>query len=423
MKFYYFSIFLLSFILSDLNAFPMFKIGGQNFYGTDFFFGVALIIMFWVVFKKRFLFRKSLILLNLFLASVCFAIFYGVIKFGFRAVGEGRMVYSFFYLAVPFFINEIYDLDYDKLISVINNTVIISGLAAFLMLMIEVINGGRFFFYSANIETLSGFEDFRGIRYLDAEANFSLNLLAFYFLCIALFRRRKIDLLYMGIFLALLIIIILIKNRSALASLMFAFALYFILQASLKKLLSVIVILALLIYALIHLLPSSVVNELAISYQGVFNITEDETGSWRMLVQLVAFNQALQTPLLGQGFGGYYDFYIPELDLSFDYPPHNIFVLLFLKGGIFSVLLSFIVLIYLTRKFYKLSAISYLDRRIKVLFVFFTVLCLSQFFYGMVYAFFQFFFLLTGFMLLLVRKVQNANKLNSLVNSVTILPS
>lgn len=408
--------------MSDLNAFPLFKIGGQNLYGTDVFFGIALIVMFWLVVVRRFLLRKSLLTLNLLLASVLFAILYGILKFGMSSVGEGRMIYSFFYLGIPFFLNEVYHFDSEKLIRVINNTIIVSGLAAFLMLMIEVMNGGRFFLYSANIDALSGFEDFRGIRYLDADANFSLNLFAFYFLCIALFKEKKIDLLYLSIFLTLLIIIILIKNRSALASLMLAFALYFILQASLKKLLRVAMILALLIYTLIHILPSSVVNQLAISYQGIFNITEDETGSWRLLVQLVAFDQALQTPWLGQGFGGYYNFYIPELDLSFDYPPHNIFVLLFLKGGIFCVLLSFIALIYLTRKFYRLSIIQNLDKRVKVLFVFFTILCLSQFFYGMVYAFFQFFFLLAGFMLLLTSKVLCTNKLK-IINRVAIFPS
>jgi hypothetical protein len=392
--------------MSDLNAFPLFKLGSQNLYGTDVFFGIALVITGWVVLKRKFLLRKALLPLNLLLLTVTVALVYGLMKFGMSSIGEGRMIYSFFYISVPFFLDEVYRFDKEKTAEVINNTILITGGAAFLMLLIEFLNGGRFFFYGANTELLSGFEDFRGIRYLDADANFALNFLAFYFLAIALFNQKKVNYTYLGLFIILFIIIVLIKNRSALASLIFSFALYFIFQSSLKLLLRTTALIFLLIFILVKVLPSSIVNELIVSYSGIINITEDETGSWRMLVQFVAFNQALQTPLLGQGFGGYYDFYIPELDLSFDYPPHNIYVLLFLKGGVFCVISAFAGVIYLSRKYYKLSLKWKDPSNVKVLFVAFTILCLSQFFYGMAYAFYQFFFLLAGFMILLVRKIQ-----------------
>lgn len=61
------------------------------------------------------------------------------------------------------------------------------------------------------------------------------------------------------------------------------------------------------------------------------------------MIQLSAFDQAMQNPVVGQGYGGYFRFEFPGADDVLA-PPHNQFLVLFLKGGAIAVALVILAL-------------------------------------------------------------------------------
>ncbi len=65
-----------------------------------------------------------------------------------------------------------------------------------------------------------------------------------------------------------------------------------------------------------------------------FNPEDDPTATWRLAIWAVQLEKFLSFPFLGEGFGGYWKIYIPELGQELDVSPHSLYVQTLVKTGV-----------------------------------------------------------------------------------------
>lgn len=294
------------------------------------------------------LFLNKNLLLNgyylFFLAVLILCIVFGITKYGFRSIGEGRYVYWLFFAFVPiafYYYGGLKDINsFDKLFKTTYYLIVINVLFLF---VVELINGGRIFIAAQNDE-LVGLEDsVRGKRFLGSEDTFHLGVFVlFAFISEYLAPKKKI--INIAIIIVITAVIFFTKNRAALGSIAFGLLCFLLVEVKFKKLIQALIVGGAIVTISIILIPN-ILNEISKPFSSAINITEDETGSWRLLVQAVAIEQGMQSPIIGQGFGGYFDYYIPELNQTYNFPPHSIYVFLFQKTGIVGLLAYIMALI------------------------------------------------------------------------------
>jgi O-antigen ligase len=209
------------------------------------------------------------------------------------------------------------------------------------MFWVEVVHGGRFFISAVNQADLGSPEDFRGMRYLGSSQTFNIMALAA-FLAVRALCLRKISFLHLASTVTLILIAILTKNRAALFSITVGFFVLLVFRRDFRQLLLFLAC-ALLIGVTIAFYSSDAFNNATLAIESGLNPMEDETGLWRLALNGAAIEQGMETPLVGQGFGGYFYFVVPGME-PIEAPPHNQFVYLFLKTGIIGALLCFLIL-------------------------------------------------------------------------------
>ena len=96
-----------------------------------------------------------------------------------------------------------------------------------------------------------------------------------------------------------------------------------VLQKKIKLILVILILGIVLNFVFSKFMTTPQTELLTTSFRGVVKVEDDATGSWRIRIQKSAFHQALKTFWLGQGYGGYFNFYIPETGKTEAYPPHN----------------------------------------------------------------------------------------------------
>ena len=77
---------------------------------------------------------------------------------------------------------------------------------------------------------------------------------------------------------------------------------------------------------------------------------EDSTSFWRLAVWDTSIKNFLKTPLLGQGFGGYWYMFVPELNGLINLPPHNLYIHTIVKLGLIGLSLYLIIIFKLYKK-------------------------------------------------------------------------
>ena len=380
---YFCLIFFSSLLLADLNAIPLLNVG-TTIYISDLFFifffsclGVLLFLGRPILLNRYFILLLIVLFLN---------ILYGMTKFGFRSIGEARYIYWLFFAFIPIFFYHSGSFktieSFDMFFKFTYKIIVINILFLFVL---ELINGGRIFIAAQNDE-LNGLEDsVRGKRYLGSEDTFHLGVFAVYLFINEYLSLKKN---WKNILIASLITLIIFftKNRAALGSIMFGLICVLLVEAKIKTLLKIgFSIAGIFIFGLVFF--PNVVNDLLTPFYSAINIKEDETGNWRLLVQAVAIEKGLQSPVIGQGFGGYFDYYVPEMNQTFNFPPHSIYVLLFQKCGIIGLSAYVMALIAIIRDVILLKKFSIntplAEKYRQVLFVLF----LAQIPYGFAYGF------------------------------------
>jgi O-antigen ligase len=205
-----------------------------------------------------------------------------------------------------------------------------------------------------------------------------------------------------------LVIAIFSKNR---AGLIFPGTLTLLLYARysrIKIFILIVLIAVIAVLVIITVTPDSVLTEVDKAFSGALNPSTDQTGRWRIAIQLVALEQAFETFWLGQGYGSYFNLVVPERyqNILYEISPHNQFLVTFLKSGIIGVLLLVSLLgSYIYKSLKCVDKIP--DNAHEKLFILLLlVIVSSQIFYGMTYDFIPFFGLYYGFGALLIRSIK-----------------
>ncbi len=74
------------------------------------------------------------------------------------------------------------------------------------------------------------------------------------------------------------------------------------------------------------------------------NPEDDPTSNWRLLMWAANLEQFSNTPILGQGFGGYWQIYIPELHQEYTVSPHSLYIQNLIKLGLAGTVLYLLVI-------------------------------------------------------------------------------
>jgi O-antigen ligase len=407
---YYILVFFSALFYEDLSNIELIKIGGLTIYIAD---AITAMILFSFI---RFLQLKTkpgaavFKVTCVFLGWIAVAVIIGFPRYGFRAIGEVRTMSNYFAFFVPFVL--VYpdaEIKTSAILDVLRNTLFIAAFATLIIFIIELMIGGRFFISSKMNEVAGGLEDFRGIRILNSDHAFHLTaILMLIVLSYALKYRRDAELIVAGSI--LLVIVLYSKNRTSPVALFAAFGIWIALKGYFRLLLSMLSV-ALILSAIIYLINPAFAANIAAAFGGIFNVSEDGTGQFRLLVQAVAIQQGLMHPIMGEGFGNYFNYYIPQLGITYDVPPHSMFVYLFQKTGIVGTALAFITIIsfsYSINKKMKEFSSVLSSREMVYLNVLF-ILILSQLFYGLAYNFSMFFGLYAGFAVMLLEKMNSKN--------------
>jgi O-antigen ligase len=76
------------------------------------------------------------------------------------------------------------------------------------------------------------------------------------------------------------------------------------------------------------------IDYVATRLKAVTDPLQDQTAAWRIYVWEAQLAGIKAHPIVGQGFGGYFDAYVPELDQRTDIFPHSLYVLSAVKLGL-----------------------------------------------------------------------------------------
>ena len=393
---YYISVFLIAFFPEDIEKLTIVKIGGIQLYGIDFIYLLVLVAL-----SSAIVHRKAIQLpvegkvYVAMLAWIAVAVVNGFFQYGHRAFGESRYVLPFFAFFVPFaLIDDSGNTQVKQVVEIVSKTIIIAAAAGFILFCIELINGGRFFVTAVNRAELSGFEDFRGVRYLGSTHTFNILALAS-MLIIRFSTHKRIKLLEILSVIALFIAALVSRNRAALFATLAGLVVLLISRGRIKLLLVSLVSIVAGFYT-VQLVEPSMTENISTAILSGLNPAEDPTGQWRLVRNLSAFDQAMITPWFGQGLGGY---------LDFEDPSHNQFLFLFLKTGLPGTILCIVTIVLFLRRYLIVRKDLARDRNQDLIGSVLALIIVSQLAYGMAYGFIPFYGVYYGFGLLLFRSV------------------
>lgn len=336
----YAAVFVVSLAFSDLTVARIAGTEGQAAYVIDLFNLTAIGLTAMYVLTGG--------LQRLTAAGRCYAVFlgwlliellFGASRYGGRALGEFRYVLPLFWFFVPLAIEQLRgtaaSVEYGTLPL---NLIGIAATAGLAMLAIEIVSGGRYYFSAAN-DVRNGFTDFRGERFLDSYQTFNI---AFAGAVALLWTRATRSPNWIPAAVSLFAAAVWTQNRAALIAVI---AGLFIIALAERRfaMLGAIAVGAVAVVVLVANVAPDLFARIAASYGSVLRPTIDDSGRWRLLIQLSAFDQAMQNPVFGQGYGGYFRFEFPGADDVLA-PPHNQFLVLFLKGGAIAVALVILAL-------------------------------------------------------------------------------
>jgi hypothetical protein len=337
-----------------------------------------------------------------FLAWITFEILLGYSHYGFRSIGEARYVFAYFGFFIPFLCLDNKNIDEENLKHFLKLIIQVAGWAGIVMFFVEILYGGRFVLTAANKMFITGLEDFRGIRYLGSSQSFNIMMLGIWvFLEQAV--KRKWDLKKILFVIACTVIVLITKNRTALIAPCGALLIMFMFRGQLRYILF-FVIGILLTFGFLSFVAPTFVSGIISAVSSGFMPATDETGLWRIMVNAAAFEQAMETPWLGQGYGGYFSFFGPD-NVLMDFPPHNQYILLFLKTGIVGAGLVIFALAFLIGNAFRISKKAINQSDTEFLSMYFLVYLLSQIIYGYAYGFVQMLGLLIGIFIMFIQTI------------------
>ena len=150
------------------------------------------------------------------------------------------------------------------------------------------------------------------------------------------------------------ILLIADSHRSVWLALVIAlFSLYRLREFKIKKIWKWSVwvfILILVVFIIFQLENLSLIDYIRYRLIAFTNPKEDPTTFWRLAVWDASLKNIFNSPLFGQGFGGYWYMFVPELNIEINLPPHNLYIHTYVKIGLVGLILYLIIIFKLYKK-------------------------------------------------------------------------
>jgi len=417
----------------DLSTMLLIRISGMNIYYGDIFFFLILVIAVWAFFKNYKDWRWTQPVTTwylLFLAWLALAVIWGWRIYGYRAFGESRYVLPFFAFFIPYFLLTYKRSDDPALVGkYVRMTTFIAAAAAILFLICSLIYRKPFYFSAINLKN----QELWLHKIISSDQSFHIILLAMFIFFLSFFRKKFFSLPKIVFFL-LLFMALPVNNRTALISL---YAALLVLLALGKKIREIIFTCAsvVVIFAILNIVPDierfyypvqSQQQAPDLSRQRMPDLSRQrmpdlsrqrmpdlsrqrmpnlnikqvkgmQTGYWRFYQAKAALRLALKKPLFGYHLGGYFDFFIPELNTKNSAPPHNQYILILLKTGMIGLVLLLIPLLLLLWGLYKALVDERLETNEKSTAWLLLLVLLAQLPYGMGFGFISLYAIYFGF--------------------------
>lgn len=314
--------------------------------------------------------RVLFVLILLFGAYFFFEIGRNYTQYGASAPGEVR--FRYFYLIPPLYIALFFNTEKSR-----RTLLKVLLLSSFL--------GGLFVFY---------IEFFSDIARIFQEGHFvGVNIslgIAYGFL--AFYLSRRYHLLKTNVFvffliaIATFISIICDQTRSVWLVCLVLIALLVISKEILRNRFSVFVLVLSVIslaYFVMTEAGADIARYLGIRALGLTNPMEDPNASWRIFLWQAYINRIWEAPILGEGFGGHWDIYVPELGQRVTVAPHNFYVMTLVKMGIAGLALYLTIVITIGKKYmlWLRSAKRINNKEIPLVLTALMILIANHFFY------------------------------------------
>jgi len=408
-------IYSSSVLWIDFVSLPIFNLMGMNIYPVDLFFIFSIIFFFLIIKEKKFNVEKiktPFIPYILILIWFLFQILRNIPYYKQSAIGDGRSILYFFFFFITYYYSQKFTPEtYAKFSEKILK---ISALGALLLFIIELYLGHRF---SILVDTIKEANfgylvDPRGVRILGSSDTFNLLIFAVYLILLTLY-QGKISIGRIILLLISLIAAFVSQNRTAIISITFGFCIYLLLNYRIKSLIKififVIVILTLVAVFLNYFFPKHFFLSIGEVMTSAFDPFNDKVGTtyWRFLAIQSALEKFAEKPILGEGFGQYWNLYINN-EVVF-LPPHNEYVTILIKSGIIGLLLLFAI-------FYKIFKSYFIYKNViqhnyKPLLDTMFIALISALPYGMGFEFYPYFGLYFGIYLgIIVKNVTDLKK-------------
>jgi hypothetical protein len=316
----------------------------------------------------------------------------GFTRFGYRALGESRTVVNFFSFVLPYAVlyRKRRSPSAEETLRLLRGTVLCAAAGALL-----------FFFLGPFMGMTT--TDFRGEKILGSQQTFYVLVSAVWLLVLRRGRGANRSLTII-LAVALVVLGIFSKNRTPLVALGLVYFFYLFFSGRLRSFVGIASI-SVVMFLLASFIFPKMSEEAIVALQGISDPSTDQDFQWRVLVQDAALEQGLSNFWMGEGFGNYYEFTYPGkygMEVS-QAPPHNQFLMLFLKAGAVGVGLWVVAMtVFCFRLSRGLSGLSR-NSLARSGFVLILLIVVSQFLYGMAYDFIPFYGIYCGFGCILLK--------------------
>jgi hypothetical protein len=331
--FYYILLFVFAFFTIDMSTIRLLSISGMNVYFGDLYFFLILLIAIFVIARKKLHWPlPAAIWYLIFLAWLALEVFWGWRIYGYRAFGESRYVLPFFAFFIPYFLLTGKRSDDPAWVGkYIRMTTYIAAAASLLFLGCSLLYRTPFYFSAINLKNKKLWLQ----KIIGSDQSFHIILLAMFIFYLSFFRKKFFSLPKI-VFFSLLFVVLPVHNRTALISLYAALLVLLALEKKIKEILFACVCVA-VIFALLNIVPD--IERFYYPYpvqsrQQVPDLSQQQvpgldlervkgmqTIHWRLYQNKAALRQVLKKPFFGHHLGGYFDFFIPELNEKNSSPP------------------------------------------------------------------------------------------------------
>jgi O-antigen ligase len=382
-------ILMLGVIGEDAFDYCLIQIGPMQIYLVDLAIFSTFIV---ILLNWRTLFsadKKSILLpLLILMGWVLVCIFKGIGSFSFSAIGEARIILPLFFFGVSYAL-IMRSPPGPSVLDSLGKLLALAALGVLIVFLLELSVGHRLTLSAMENPDLAYLADARGTRILGTLQSFTAGVF-FIYVCVNILLKNKIPNTYKALGLVMPVILVVSMNRAVVISMVFGLVFYglFLLKSGQRlKMAAIMGVTLMTVFLSVKYVFPERFDVLELLVVSAINPENETTGTWewRMKAQYAAYQVFLENPIAGEGFGGYWDYYIDGLEIQV--APHNQYLLLLAKTGIIGLMLFAFVILAVLRNYLKFS--NHIPNYARPMFDTMLIIVIASIPYGFAYGYVQ----------------------------------